>query len=316
MSNLLKKAFTLIELLVVIAIIGILSGLIVVSMGGMTTKATIAKAQVFSNSLRNSLMMNIVAEWKFDELTAATEGTNILDSWGGINNGTLDTYVSTVDSTNKIKTGVDCISGGCLSLDGTDDYISINGSNATSSNLAITGAITISAWVKFNNGTTAMSIAGRGIPWVGAGDNGYFLARGGSIKALFSTSSTTTRDLIYSTSVISDNNWHNIVGTWDGTTNLNGKKIYVDGTMENQAASTISSMGRPNYLFRIGEDSNNGYSLNGLIDEVRVYSAAVSASQIKEQYYAGLNKLLAGGGIIREEYQQRIAELENKTARE
>jgi prepilin-type N-terminal cleavage/methylation domain-containing protein len=54
MNELIKKAFTLIELLVVIAIIGILSGLIVVSMGGVTQKANIAKAQVFSNSLKNA----------------------------------------------------------------------------------------------------------------------------------------------------------------------------------------------------------------------------------------------------------------------
>ena len=52
MNKFIKQAFTLIELLVVIAIIGILSGLIVVSMSGVTQKATIAKAQVFSNSLR------------------------------------------------------------------------------------------------------------------------------------------------------------------------------------------------------------------------------------------------------------------------
>jgi prepilin-type N-terminal cleavage/methylation domain-containing protein len=63
MNKLLRQAFTLIELLVVIAIIGILSGLIVVSMSGVTQKANIAKAQVFSNSLRNSLMLIIVGEW-------------------------------------------------------------------------------------------------------------------------------------------------------------------------------------------------------------------------------------------------------------
>ena len=49
MHKIKQLAFTLIELLVVIAVIGILSGLIVVSMSGVTNKATIAKAQVFSN---------------------------------------------------------------------------------------------------------------------------------------------------------------------------------------------------------------------------------------------------------------------------
>jgi prepilin-type N-terminal cleavage/methylation domain-containing protein len=58
MKKTVSIAFTLIELLVVIAIIGILSGLIVVTMNGVTQKANIAKAQVFSNSLRNALMLN------------------------------------------------------------------------------------------------------------------------------------------------------------------------------------------------------------------------------------------------------------------
>jgi len=66
MHKIFRQAFTLIELLVVIAIIGILSGLIIVSMNGITNSATVAKAQVFSNSLRNALMMNLVSEWKFD----------------------------------------------------------------------------------------------------------------------------------------------------------------------------------------------------------------------------------------------------------
>jgi prepilin-type N-terminal cleavage/methylation domain-containing protein len=79
MNKLFFKAFTLIELLVVIAIIGILSGLIVVTMSGVTAKATIAKGQVFSNSLRNALMLNLAAEYRLDG--------NANDSWGS-NNGT------------------------------------------------------------------------------------------------------------------------------------------------------------------------------------------------------------------------------------
>jgi prepilin-type N-terminal cleavage/methylation domain-containing protein len=141
-----KTAFTLIELLVVIAIIGILSGLIVITMSGTTQKATIAKAQVFSNSLRNSLMMNIIGEWKFDELTTAIDGTAIQDSWGGVNNGTLDTNSVAADSTDKLRSGTDCISDKCLYFDAVDDYI-----DCGSNNLNNIEKVTISAWIKRNN---------------------------------------------------------------------------------------------------------------------------------------------------------------------
>jgi prepilin-type N-terminal cleavage/methylation domain-containing protein len=303
-------AFTLIELLVVIAIIGILSGMIVVSMGGVTNKATIAKAQVFSNSLRNSLLINIIGEWKIDELTTATEGTIIQDSWGGNNNGTLDTYVSTVDSVNKIKTGTDCISGNCFSFDGVDDYVYVSGSDATSSPLAITGAITLSSWVKFSVLGTQVFIIGRGIVTSSDGNYGYLIRKYTDNSIRFDFFSTTIKNQLDSLTYISDTNWHFITTTWDGTTNTNGIKIYIDGKMDRQATSTISSMGQPAYQFRIGSSSSGtAYPLNGLIDDVRVYNAAIPTSQIQEQYYIGLNKLFNNGGISKEEYQNRIEEL-------
>jgi hypothetical protein len=48
---------------------------------------------------------------------------------------------------------------------------------------------------------------------------------------------------------------------------------------------------------------------NGLLDEVRVYSAALTSSAIREDYLAGLDKLLANGQITNQDYQQRISEL-------
>jgi hypothetical protein len=60
--------------------------------------------------------------------------------------------------------------------------------------------------------------------------------------------------------------------------------------------------------FAIGY-SGGIYPWIGLMDEIRIFNAAMPTSQIKEQYYVGLNKLLANGGITQEEYQNRIGEL-------
>jgi hypothetical protein len=46
-----------------------------------------------------------------------------------------------------------------------------------------------------------------------------------------------------------------------------------------------------------------------MLDDVKIYNAAIPISQVKEQYYAGLNNLLANGGITSEKYQNRIGEL-------
>jgi prepilin-type N-terminal cleavage/methylation domain-containing protein len=142
MNKLFKTAFTLIELLVVIAIIGILSGLIVISMSGVTNKANVAKAQVFSNSLRNSLMLNLVSEWNFNNLTGtvgseiSTASNFVVDGWGS-NTGTA--YGSPV-----LKSDSDCITTKCLYFNGSTDYILFQGNNFNFG----TEDFTIALWVK------------------------------------------------------------------------------------------------------------------------------------------------------------------------
>lgn len=297
-------AFTLIELLVVIAIIGILSGLIVVTMNGVTDKANIAKSQVFSNSLRNALMMNLISEWKFDELSTAVQGSSIQDSWSGGNNMILSTGS---DGLEKLISS--CVSGKCLSFDGSNDYAYVSGSDSASSNLAITGAITLSAWVKFTGTGADMSIVTRGIDGTSTLNSGYaFWRYNVTNKIYFDTYSTTVRDPLSSFKVINDNNWHYVVATWDGTINTDGKKLYIDGELDNKKTSIISAMGQPSYQFKIGASGATSYQypLNGLVDDVRVYNAAVPSSQIKEYYYAGLNGLLKNGGITKEDYLSRI----------
>ncbi|MDD4531537.1 MAG: type II secretion system protein, partial [Candidatus Pacebacteria bacterium] len=120
MKEILKKSFTLIELLVVIAIIGILSGLIVVTMNGVTAKANIAKSQVFSNSLRNALMLNLVSEWKFDGSglsDGATANTSyFVDTWSQ-KNGSVTATPPTVLSGNN------CVSNSCLAFN--SQFISV-----------------------------------------------------------------------------------------------------------------------------------------------------------------------------------------------
>lgn len=258
-------------------------------------------------------MANIVGEWKFDELTTATEGTPIQDSWGRINDGILDTYVSTVDSANKVKTGTECISGNCLSFDGIDDYVYVSGSDVATSNLAITGAITLSAWVKLNEAGGSDFIMGRGAVIAGVGNYGYTLTKYTDNKIHFyfhATDGTTTG--VGSLTTITDTNWHYFVGTWDGTTSTNGIKLYIDGALDKQGTSTVTAIGQPVYQFRMGINGAGLYILNGSIDDVRVYNLAIPSSQIKEQYYARLNKMLNNGSISKKEYEESLGRISIK----
>jgi len=305
MNKLLKQAFTLIELLVVIAIIGILSGLIVVSMSGVTQKATMAKAQVFSNSLRNSLMLNLISEWKLDENT----GGITVDSWSGGNTGTL------VGATHLPvwKTESDCVSGPCLQFDGTEDYVDFGADSSLSMG---TGDATVSLWVEFDNelapgNETLISCGGDTLD-----HKGYWLKRysGTSYLHVFFSSGTIRISTTLSApgSLVS-NTWYNIVVVFDRDSVV---QAYINGSKQVGYSGNITSQAADiqNYKsLTIGSWSTaTGSRLTGKMDEVRLYNAVMPTSQIKEQYYAGLNKMLNSGNISKEEYISRINNLNIK----
>lgn len=291
MGKLFKTAFTLIELLVVIAIIGILSGLIVVSMSGVTSSANVAKGQVFSNSLRNALMSGLVSEWKFDELSSATNGATIQDSWSGGNNGTL----STGDANDKLRTGSNCAFGKCLYFDGTDDYV-----NLGALNLANYSGFSVAFWVKSPSGS-GIRIVGKKIdagPW----EQFLFWKNGNEQVGFFQKNSSGAQsDGV--TAALANNEWTYLVGTWNGSQS----NLYRNGVAGTPCSVTsLQSSAENMYLGRAHQVSS---FFVGFIDDVRVFNAAIPVSLIKEQYYAGLNRLLKNGGITYSEYLDRINNL-------
>ncbi|MDD3170648.1 MAG: LamG domain-containing protein [Candidatus Pacebacteria bacterium] len=294
-----NKSFTLIEILVVIVIIGILSAFIIVSMAGVSSKATIAKGQAFSNSLKNSLMLNLVSEWKFDELSTATTGATISDSWGE-NNGTLTTN----DANDKLAAGSECVSGKCLYFDGTDDYIAYG----SPSSLIITKFLTMEAWVKqTRDAQPAQYIAGNdrdgGTP-VGGYD--IHVRSNWLFYGCVWRKSTSTRACVNGTAV-PENTWHYVVSTFDGQQ----LKVYQNG-VQSGTTPVVDEIDNPSQNFIIGCLAYNHpiyYKFNGLIDGIRIYNQAVPASQIQQNYYSGLNKLLISKQIDNREIQERLSQL-------
>jgi type II secretory pathway pseudopilin PulG len=272
---------------VVIAVIGILSGLIVVSMNGTTQKATIAKGQIFSNSLRNSLMSNLVAEWKIDEGT----GTSINDFWNNIS-GTLTNF--NFDTTDGWKT--DCIYGNCLLFDGSNDFVVVN----ESENLK-TDDITLEVWIN-------PALVTNGSPIRTTTSNKFYLAFHPDGNFTWHVrKSDNTGSYIYSNTVVPVNKWHHIVATFKAQS---FQRLYLDGVI---VAETTGFTWSPlvvtgNYGWRIGGSdwSASAACFKGYIDNVRFYNSGIPISKIEEQYYLGLNKLLSKGDITEEEYLFKI----------
>lgn len=86
----------------------------------------------------------------------------------------------------------------------------------------------------------------------------------------FSSSSA----IVESDNKISENTWHHLAVTYDGTTAI----IYIDGVEVNSATVT-NPLNTTGFDYRIGDPSNY---LNGTIDEFRIWNYARTAAQIAD----------------------------------
>ncbi|MDD4531625.1 MAG: prepilin-type N-terminal cleavage/methylation domain-containing protein [Candidatus Pacebacteria bacterium] len=279
MNRLVKQAFTLIELLVVIAIVGILSGLIIVTMNGVTQKANIAKSQIFSNSLRNALMLNLVSEWKFDG--------NANDSWGS-NNGSIF---------GTITQSSDCIYDTCYFFNGGGSIDCGGADNLNSAN-----ALTIDFW--FKTSSNNKDIFNKA---VGAGNQRAFVVfidSSGKMEFTISADGVSWPGLITGNNIVSDGKWNYATCVYDGSKIY----LYLNGMSDKTPVNYSGGIFPSTAIFKIGASYYIAPYV-GSMDQMRFFKAALPTSYIKEQYYSGLNSLLSKGRITNEEYVSRIKEV-------
>ncbi|MDD5144671.1 MAG: prepilin-type N-terminal cleavage/methylation domain-containing protein [Candidatus Pacebacteria bacterium] len=263
-SKNLLRGFTLIELLVVISIIGLLSSIVLVATQGSREKARIAKNLEFSARLRHALGVEAVGMWSFDE----TSGSTAYDASGYGNNGFIN---GAVTATGTL--------GNALSFSGSSQYVNCgNGAE-----LNIVGDITIEFWFKANSWSANEELLNNGLyqifhrgDW--AGDKLYFLFK--TSNDVSSDSSWIGHEGVHSLMDFQTNTWYHIVGVKNG----NLMAFYVNGDKKrerNITGALINNSSFGNLL--IGRFS-------GSIDEPRIYSKALSSSEIIQHYAEDLQK--------------------------
>lgn len=191
------------------------------------------------------------AYWKLDE----GSGSAASDS-AGTNSGRL--LDGNAQCGNPPTTGCPTWSpgqyGNALQLDGSNDYIDAGPS------LKISGPLTLSLWMKALGSSADGGLAGTGISSYQCthhlGTNVYcYIGNGGNQIG-------TSAGL---------NSWTHMTFTWDGTTNPDSMKLYINGNLVSQAQSSAAVSSWENFL--IGKASTN---FNGVIDDVRVLNFARS----------------------------------------
>jgi hypothetical protein len=200
---------------------------------------------------------------------------NFNDVSGNGNNGTANGDATTI--AGKF--------GNTGSFDGTDDSL-------TYTNQVIPiGGKSISFWVNPNNVSNNPLILDN----IGGASakNGTSIQLLSSNKIVFGSNqgtSGTVRFALSSSSNIQLEEWQYITAIWDGTTNTNAVKLYINGVLDAQGTSATTEINNATHNLVIGAFANGAVpKLSGFLDEVAIYSRALSATEIKNIYNGGRN---------------------------
>jgi len=192
---------------------------------------------------------------------------NAVDSAGGDQNGTL--VNGPVFSTTTVKEGA-----ASLLLDGSDDHVSFGTFDTTNT-------FTIAGWFRIPTGRTNAQTL---IANASSGNNatGY--------RLFVNTANTTDRKILFSTANGSTSNfaltdagafaydvWNHVATTVDRNTGL--ARIYVNG-VDVTTDSTIRTDFPTSQTTHIGQMVTNNFRMGGNIDDLRVYTRALTNAEI------------------------------------
>ena len=179
---------------------------------------------------------------------------------------------------------IDNFSSHSMAFDGVDNHVRI-GPAATS--LGISGAITISMWCKMPAGATAVGpvILGEdsesGSPANLLRNWSFILVFDNLIFELFNTGGGASQQCTDPVnSRIQDGNWHHVMGTYSGTNDADGQKLYIDGVLvdSNTTAGTGTNTGAQSLFIGGAGITGTSYNWNGNIDDVAVFNTDKSGS--------------------------------------
>jgi hypothetical protein len=243
-----------------IAVAGALSAALALSSapGAAAATCTGTTGTTYSNAI--TATGGLVSYWRLGE----SSGTAACDSWGSNAGGYQGGY--TLGRLGAIAGEPNTAVG----LDGASGTVSV----PHSSSLDVGDTFTIEAWVKRASfGSPAyQAIASQGA-------NAWLLAFSSGNRLVLRKA--TVGDLVNSTRTITDTGWHHVAATKAGAT----VHLYIDGA---DVTGTVTNRTMANNTLALSLGQSSGGSFwNGTLDEVALYRAALTASQVKSHYDTG-----------------------------
>ena len=238
----------------------------------------------------NSIKSGLVGYWTFDgkDTNWGTNKTNDVSGQG--NTGTM-VSMSTTTSPVVGKIGQALrFNGGVSNANGS--YIDVT--NQASFNFERTNSFSSSVWIKPQTlSSTIQHIVGNlgnTSPYRGWE---LWIDSAGRVNLTLESTYPTDQLAVHTNSALSLNKWQNVSFTYNGTSAPSGVTIYVNGISQTLTTdqNTLSATIQNSVDFGIGQRTDNigsnSWPFTGFIDDVRVYSRALSASEVNQLYKLG-----------------------------
>jgi len=217
-------------------------------------------AVVLSVAMTGAARAEVAAWWPFDEGTGnvAHDGTG---------NGNDLTFVGDPEWTDGYL-------GGAIDFDGSGDYLE----STVGPGLAITGEVSMAAWIKLSAAIADQKVGGNQNNSTG----GFKMSIYNNLLEFeirnSSNSSTLNRSVAGGT-VLEVDVWYHVIGVYS----LSGGylRTYVNGVLD-RGMTTTAVLGASTGPMRIGCEpfTVGSYNFNGIMDDIRVYNHAVTEAEM------------------------------------
>lgn len=216
-----------------------------------------------------NLKDGLVSLWEFDE----TSGTTATDAHGS-NDGTVTGATINQTGTGNLSKA--------YSFDGNGDYVQVT----HSSTLAITGNISISAWVYLDSYTNYNGIISKCNTNIAYPYDVYTVVTTGKLRFWMGNGNSANDDYWDSTDAIPLTTWTHIVITRESGT----VKMYINGSLDSTDTGFSATTADGGDDLYIGNRIDSGTDLAGDIAQIGIWNKVLSVDEISALYNSGNGK--------------------------
>ncbi|MFA6897000.1 MAG: LamG domain-containing protein [Patescibacteria group bacterium] len=229
------------------------------------------------------LNRGLVGHWDMEE----GSGQTVYDKSGNGNNGTLGANTAVAADDPVFASGHDSSgeNGTGLNLDGQYNFVKIDNGGG---DFNLSPRLSFGMWVKFDNFNQRQFLVSNGDDWSSGSYSGFqfLLNSGGATWAMYITQDSTITANVEFADSIEANKWYYIALTYD----QGAVKFYRDGILKGSSSSVPAIAYTKSCILELGSFSDCGgtsspwWTLDGSIDDVRIYNRALSDDEIRLLY--------------------------------